>query len=75
MRKLTGTNKRGQMYWIALRQTDPAKFEELSLAYRLKNASKIRQRTRDWKKKNREKYNAWQRSAYERSKHGKEKES
>ena len=68
MRKLTGTNKRGQMYWIALRQTDPAKFEELSLAYRLKNASKIRQRTRDWKKKNREKYNAYMKAYRARKK-------
>lgn len=54
--------------WADLRAHNPELFEELAQEYRKKHAHKIRKRTRDWKKANRERYNAWQRSAYERNK-------
>ncbi len=65
---LKGRLKRKQMYWVQLRATDPEKYEELALAYRKKHAHKIRHRSATWKKVNKERYNAWQRSAYEKAK-------
>lgn len=56
-------------YWANLRHLNPERYEEEALAYRKKHAHTMRKRSKTWKKENREKYNAWQRSAYERAKH------
>lgn len=59
---------RKQGYWHNLRMTQPKLYKTLSEEYRRNNVGKIRQRTADWKKANRERYNLQQRELYAKNK-------
>ena len=60
-------------YWLRLKATDIVRYRKLAKQSRYRHAGKVRQRTRNWKQRNRERYNAYRRELYRRRKeqHGK----
>lgn len=59
----TKTNKHGA-YWLKLKVHSPKRYARLAKASRLKHKEKAKQRTYEWRKKNRKRYNAYARELY-----------
>ena len=56
------------MHWVKLRVLHPDLYTKLDKAYRKKAAKKIRQRVKEWRKNNRERFNAYRREHYAKMK-------